>query len=230
VAELLRRKLGPRTVSEVALYILLRIARQGEVTIDEEKLAKLLFFAIYTEPGPDGRPVLRENPPRLSPEMEFRIYLHGPYIRAKKLIDSMNKLVKRLLGSSNIKGVIEFEGRALITSLLRENLDTLTEILRAILSEKMTRIYGPRYLNQLDEWVIGRLSTLDTNELTKLSLKTLYLETSGKPIRKAMVINMRLDDYIEILRKLKKIHEDYVAGRLRPDYDIEDIEEVLAED
>ena len=56
----------------------------------------------------------------------------------------------------------------------------------------------------------------------------LHLDVKGPPIKKAMVFNMSLDDYIELLRELERIRRDYEAGRLSPDYDpgsLEDIEE-----
>lgn len=219
MAELLRRQLGPRTVSAIALYIVLRMARRGERVIDEEKLAKLLFFALYTEPGPDGEPVLRENPPRLNPEMEFRIYLHGPYIRAEKLVDYMNKLVRALIGLRNLKGLYEENKKIIVTAAITEYIDLLLTRLADIIA----RMLGEKFIKHLDDWVIAKLGLLSPQHLTPLALQALYLETGGPPIKKAMVFNMCLDDYINMLYVFKSIRDDLARGKLHLDYELDEI-------
>lgn len=219
MAELLRRELGEYAVSRIALYILLRLAEQGERIVDEEKLTKLLFFAIYTEPGQDKEPVLRENPPRLSPEMEFRIYLHGPYIRIKKLIENTNKLVRILIGRRDIKGLSDINGKIVTPAAITDYMNELIEVLR----KDISRILGEEHAKLLDSWVVGKLGRLPTKHLTTMALRALYLETDGPPVKKAMIFNMSLDDYIDILRVLKKISKDLEEGRLHPDYELDEI-------
>jgi len=230
VAELLRPELHERVVAELALYILLRLAQHGERIVDDEKLVKLLFFALYTEPGPDGKPVLRANPPRLSPEMEFRIYLHGPYMRVKRLVNAMNKSCRRLLGIRDARAVTVLDKKLMPTPPVREALGDLAEALRELLAEKLEPLYGEGYIDTLNEWVVERLGSMSTSELERLSLRVLHLETEGPPVKKAMVFNMSLDDYIELLRELDRIRRDYEAGRLQPDYDVGSLEDLEEEE
>ena len=227
--ELLRPELRERVVGGLALYILLRLAQRGEHIVEDEKLVKLLFFALYTEPGPDAMPVLRANPPRLSPEAEFRIYLRGPYMRVQRLVEEMNRLSTRLLGM-RARAVVTLEKRLMPSPLAREALGDLAEALRELLRGRLEPVYGPGYLDTVDEWIVARLGRMSTGELEKLSLRVLHLEDEGPPLKKAMVFNMGLDDYIEMLRELDRIRRDYEAGRLRPDYDIGSLEGLEEED
>jgi hypothetical protein len=230
VAELLRPELSESVVAKLALYILLRLTQRGEHRVDDEKLVKMLFFAIYTKPGPDGRPVLRENPPRLSSEAEFRIYLHGPYIRVRKLVDAINESGRHLLGMRDIELIVVIDKKLMLAPIIREAVNDLAEALREQLKKRLERIYGQGYLDIVDEWVVGHLGSMSTEELEKLSLTVLHLETIGPPIKKAMVFNMNIDDYIELLRELDKIRRDYEAGELTPDYDVGSLEDLVEED
>jgi len=225
VAELLRPELHERVVAELALYMLMRLVQRGEHVVDDEKLVKLLFFAIYTEPGPDGKPVLRDNPPRLSPETEFRIYLHGPYMRVRRLVESMNKLGSLLLGM-RASTVVSLERRLTPSLPVREALGDLADMLRELLQRRLESVYGHGYMDMVDSWIVERLGRMSTAELEKLSLRVLHLEDEGPPVKKAMVFNMSLDDYIEFLRELDRIRRGYEAGTLQPDYDLGSLDEL----
>ncbi len=218
-SRLFRRPLSKRTISEIALYLLLRLAQRGIRVVDDERFAKLLFFALYTEPGPDGRPALLENPPLLPKDMEFRIYLRGPYIRVRLLVKSMDKMACSMIGEHGITAVHEERGRIIVTAALARYTDQLEESLAAIIEDKL----GREFRRRLDDWVVGSLASRSTQELTRMALEALYLETEGPPIKKAMVFNMGLDDYINMLRVLKSIQKDIAEGRLRQDYELDEI-------
>lgn len=218
-ARLFRRPLSRRTVAEVALYLLLRLARRGVRVVSDEKFAKLLFFAFYTEPGPDGRPILIESPPLLPEDTGFRIYLRGPYIRVSKLTKSMDKTARGMIGEHEITTVSEENGRIIVTAVLTEHADQLEETLAEVIEDKL----GHEFRKKLDEWIAGDLAGRSTRELTRMALEALYLETEGPPVKKAMVFNMGLDDYINMLRVLKSIERDLAEGKLRPDYELDEI-------
>ncbi len=208
----MRRVVGSRVLGELTLYLLYRLAGMRIYNVEEEKLVKLLFLALYAEPRGE-RLKLRRDPPLLDAEaedrrgrrvrLEFRIYRRGPFIplgALKRLVDEVaSRLVGYRVEALRVQRLPS--GRVLVglTDEMTRRRDTLEPVLRDLLAKAL----GGDMLRDVDAIVV-RVARLPAENVTKLALDVLDLDEELK----AMAFNMPVDRFIEVRRRAARIGEE----------------------